>query len=306
MKHTLRTSSPGGVVGLALAIFLFGLSVPLANAQAWPSGKVKPNMTVYSTFEGSFSNSGSLGEMSNDVGYNFTPLLGVDAVIPLYFVVPPAPQSVFSPSMAGIGNLKVDGRVSLPLPFVHYQPTVTIAFPTGSTSKGFSTGVMTYDLDNHFERGFGLIGAFLDIDVGNSLYNGNTPGRIMIQRPFLTLGDVAEFTAGPQIRVTGHWSVSADVYQAVPWGQQTFVSRILPAGAIGSGGLHNRVFEVSHLTVGGAGLASDNGYDASVEFSPTRYLDLTAAYDHSIHFAENTLAFSAGFNLTEIFSRKRE
>ncbi len=59
-------------------------------------------------------------------------------------------------------------------------------------------------------------------------------------------------------------------------------------------------------TVGGSKLVADNGYAASVEFSPTRYLDLTAAYDHSIHFAQDTLSFSAGFNLSEIFARKRE
>jgi hypothetical protein len=276
MRRLLAFTAPGWAIGIALLMAALCLCVPQASAQTWHSGKVKPNMTVYSTVEGSFSNSGSLLEMSNDVGFNFTPLLGVDAIFPVYFVVPPAPQSVFSTSMAGIGNLAADGRLSLPLLFVHYQATGTVAFPTGSTSKGFSTGVITADLDNRFERSYGLITPFLDIDVGNSLNNGNTPGRLKIQRPYLTYGNVAEFTAGPQIQILDRISLSADVYQALPWGPQTVYSRILPAGATGSGGQHNRVFEIAQVTNGGSKLVADNGYAGSVEFSPTRYLDLTA------------------------------
>ncbi|MBZ5660331.1 MAG: hypothetical protein LAO08_07970 [Acidobacteriia bacterium] len=306
MNRSPAISAPGSMAAFALLMFLLGLCVPQASAQAWHSGKVRPTMTVYSTLDGSYSSSGSVIQMSNDVGYNFSPLLGMDAVVPVYFVLPPAQKSAFSSATTGIGNFAVDGRLSLSLLVVDYQPTATIAFPTGSATKGFSTGTVTYDIDNHFERDLGLITPFLDIDVGNSLNNGSRPGHAKVQRPYLTLGKVAEFTVGPQIQLFDRWSVSGDVYQVVPWGTQMIYSRILRPGSSGAGGRHNRVFEIAQRTVGGAKLVSDDGYDASVEFSPTRYLDLTAAFDRSIHYALNTLTFSAGFNLTEIFSRNRE
>jgi hypothetical protein len=306
MKRAFPAANLRGAAGIGILIILLGLGVPAIQAQAWPSGKVRQGMTVYSTLAGSYSSSGSVFQMSNDVGYNFTPHLGMDAVVPIYFILPPAQKSAFATATTGIGNFAMDGRMSLSLFVVDYQPTATIAFPTGSITKGFSTGSVTYDLDNHFERDFGFVTPFLDADVGNSLNNGSRPGHNKIQRPYLTLGKVANFMAGPQFQITDRLTLSGDVYQVVPWGPQTLFSRIVRPGSEGKGGQHNRVLEIAQKTVGGAKLISDDGYDASVEFSPNKFVDLTLAFDRSIRYALNTVTFIAGFNLSEMFSHRRE
>jgi uncharacterized protein YqfA (UPF0365 family) len=186
---------------------------------------------------------------------------------------------------------------------VDYSPTGTIAFPTGSTTSGFSTGSTTYDLDNHFDRDIGLLTPFFDVDVGNSLNNGSSPTHRVIQRPYLTLGKVAEFMVGPEVHLTDRLTLSADLYKVVPWGPQTVFSRVVSSTS-SKGGSHHRTYEIIQKQVGGAKLVDDDGFDASVAFSPTRFMDLTLAFDHSMHYDLNTLSFSIGFNMSQIFSRK--
>jgi hypothetical protein len=244
--------------------------------------------------------------MNNSVGYDFSPQLGMDLSVPVYFVLPPSQKNGFAASTTGLGNLSMDGRMSFELPLVNCQPTVTIAFPTGSTTRGFSTGTVTYDFDNRFEHDWGLFAPFFDVDVGNSLNGGSSPFRRKIQRPFLTLGKVANFMAGPEIHITDRWSVSADAYKVVPWGPQTVFSRIVRPGTTGKGGKHNRTYEIVQRQVGGARLVSDDGFDASVAFSPTPSIDLTLAFDRSVHYALNTLSFSVGFNISQMLSGRRD
>jgi hypothetical protein len=191
-------------------------------------------------------------------------------------------------------------------PVMDYLPTASISLPTGNTTKGFSTGSVTYDFDNRFEHDFGLLTPFFDVDVGNSLNGGSSATRRQIQRPYLTLGKVANFMVGSEIHITDRWTVSADAYDVMPWGPQTLFSRIVLPGAVGKGGKHNRTFEIVQRQVGGKKLVSDYGFDASVTFSPTHSVDLMLAFNRSVHYALNTLSFSVGFNISQILSRTRD
>jgi hypothetical protein len=215
-------------------------------------------MKLYETFAGSSSPSGSVFNMTNTLGYDFTGHMGVDVIVPIYFVRPPG-NSGFAGSAAGIGNPSMDARLALELRLVDYSATATVTFPTASITKGYSTGSFTYYLDNRFEHDFSRLTPFFDVDVGNSLNSGNrTAGRRQIQRPYITLGKVANFMIGSDVHLTDRWSVSADVYKVVPWGQQIVFSRIVLPGTVGNGGKHNRSFEIFQQQVGGADLVSDD------------------------------------------------
>jgi hypothetical protein len=289
---------------IALLIALMAISIRSAQAQALPSGRTGSVINFYESFDGSSSPSGALLRISNDVGYDFTQRLGVDLELPIYFVYPPVQPAGVSLPLIGLGNLAADGRATLHLPRVVYEPTVTIAFPTGSTAKGFSTGSVTYDLDNHFKHDFDFITPFLDIDVGNSLNNSNGPYHTMGQRPFMTLGDLAEFTAGAEFHPINRLTVSGDFYYVMPWGQQTVFSRIVMPGYVGTGGTNNRSFELAWKTVGGPGLVRDHGYDATVGYRLTRCLDLAAGFNRSMNYDLNTLSLSLGINVSKLLSRQ--
>ena len=294
---------------IACACFLIAMLFAVASAaraQALPSGRANRGIKLYETFAGSSSSSGSVFNMTNTLGYDFTGHLGVDISLPIYFVRPPG-NSGFAGSAAGVGNPSMDAHLTLELPLVDYSPTATVTFPTASITKGYSTGSVTYDLDNRFEHDFSRVTPFFDVDVGNSLNNGSSAARRrQIQQPYITLGKVANFMIGSDVHLADRWTVSADVYDVVPWGPQTVLSRIVPPGMVGNGGKHNRSFEIFQQQDGGAELVSDDGADASVAFSPTHSIDLTLAFDRSFHYALNTISFSVGFNISQILSRKHD
>lgn len=291
---------------MALFIALIVLPATSLRAQALHSGRAGQVLSIYESFDGSTGPSGSLLRMSNNVGYDLNRWLGMDLNLPLYFVVPPVQQSGFSPAVPNLGNLAVDGRLSLVLPFVDYQPTVTIAFPTGSVAKGFGTGTVTFDADNHFSHDFGFITPFLDVDVGNSLNNGNGPFRSKVQLPYMTLGDLAEFKAGPELHFPRRLTVSGDLYDVMPWGAQTVFSRVVRPGWVGTGGTHGRTYELFSRTDGGAELVKDNGYDVAVEYGATRFLDLGAGFNHSANYDLNTFSLSVGISISQLLSRRHD
>lgn len=281
------------------------------RAQALPTGRTGRVIDFSESFDGSASPSGAFLRMSTDVGVDLTRKLGLDVVLPIYFVIPPVQQTGYSPSTPSLGSLAIDERMSFDLPAVEYRPTVTIAFPTGSTAKGFSTGTVTYDLDNHFAHDFGFVAPFLDVDVGNSLNNGTGPFRSKVQMPYLTLGNLAEVKAGPEIQIMDHLTVSGDGYDVLPWGPQTVFSRTLWPGWMAADGTHNRIYEVAARTDGGPGLVKDYGFDASVHYIPARFLDLyfldlTLGYSRSVHYDLNTLSLSLGINISQMLSRRSQ
>src|SRR6202165_4828476 len=305
MRGTNPSRSYRRIACACLLIAMLGGGACAARAQAMPSGRANQGMSLYESFQGSSSSSGSVFSMSNTVGYDFTRQLGMDLALPIYFVLPPTQKNGFAASTTGGGNFSMDGRMSFELPLVDYSPTATITFPTGSTTKGFSTGAVTYDFDNRFDHELGLLTPFFDVDVGNSLNCGSSTYR-RVQQPYLTLGKVANFMVGSEVHLTDRWTVSVDAYKAVPWGPQTMFSRIVRPGTVGKGGKHNRTFETVQRQVGGANLVSDDGFDASVAFSPNHFIDLTLAFDRSVHYALNTISFSVGFNISQMISRGRD
>src|SRR3979411_365704 len=217
MRWPLPSGYYRGITCACLLLAMLGNYASAARAQALPSGRARPGLNLYETFAGSRSSSGSVLNMSNTVGYDFTRRLGMDITVPFYFVLPPTKTNGFAGAASGLGNLSVDGRLSLELPLVDYHPTLSISFPTGNMTKGFSTGTVTYDVDNRFDHQLGIFNPFFDVDVGNSLSNGSSTIRRGVQRPYLTLGKVANFTVGSEIQLTDRFTLSADVYKTVPW-----------------------------------------------------------------------------------------
>ncbi len=198
----------------------------------------------------------------------------------------------------GIGDVFVDLRLSLDNRLFSYSATLTGTAPSGDPSKGRSTGRVTFDLDNHFDRGVGRFTPFTDIDLGN------TVNQRAYRRPYLTLGKVASFEAGTSVKLFRLLSASASLYDVAPWGPQRVFSRIVPRGTTVQGTVqHNRVYEKNAETLGGASLDRDNGVNVGVSYSPTRYLDFGVGYSRSMHYSLNTVSFGIGVNLTSLISK---
>jgi hypothetical protein len=223
--------------------------------------------------------------------------------VPIYFVRGTSSTSTGTKTTTasnGIGDVFSDLRLTFNNPLVNYISTLTGAAPSGDSSRGRSTGRATFDWGNNFSREFGRWTPFANLGVGNSLYSTR-----FFHRPFLTLGKVAHFEAGTSFDLGHSLTVSASAYDVAPWGQQKVFSRLVTrsSGTTVGTGQHGRVFEKSAETTGGADLVRDNGFNAALDMSPSKYLDLELAYSHSVHFRLNTISFGVGFNLTPLFRK---
>lgn len=274
---------------------MLALCTPRANAQSQESED--RGMTLTEHFDASSSTDGKVFSLSSAAGYNFNKYFGVDLGIPMYIVRAPASVQG-SRSSNGVGDVFADLRLSLDNRLFGYSATLTGTAPTGDTSKGRSTGRATFDLDNHFERGFSRFTPFADIDLGN------TVNQRVYRRPYLTLGKVASFEAGTSVKLFRSLSASASLYDVAPWGTQRVFSRFVPRGTTILGTVqHNRVYEKSAETLGGASLDRDNGVNVSANYKPTRYLDFGVGYSRSMHYSLNTVSFGIGVNLGSLISR---
>jgi hypothetical protein len=297
-----------------IALFLFlsaGRGTFAQSPNAAASGGAKsdegfyPGWNLGTRFEGSTSEDGSVFDLGFGGGYNFSHHFGVSLGIPYYFVGTPAtiksknPQAV---SGSGVGNIGVDVKWFSPNPSVNYASTVHLAAPTGDVKKGFSTGHATWNWANHIEHAWGNFTPFIDGGVGNTVQDTR-----YFHRPFMTFGYNAQIEAGTEVDA-GPLSVSGSAYDVAPWGTQTVVSRVFrcsgnaKCGASGKS-TNRRGYLNSSVQSGGASLARDNGFNASVDVKPAKTIDLEFDYSRSVPLRLNTFSFGIGFDLGAMLRR---
>jgi len=296
----------------ASLILSMAVSLMLAaslNLRAQTSGE---GITAHVDYQGSATNLGQFTVLTPSVGYNFDEHWGIDAGIPLYFVHPERDTLTNWRSWNNsVGDIFVDGRVSYPNEMVNYSSVLTVSAPTGSFPRGFSTGRVTGDWYNHFDRSFGRITPFADASLGNTLAD-----RHNLERPFRTFGWVSQFEGGGTYRIHHSWQVGASMYDVLPTGTQKIYSQIFarelgfpflfpPFVANRAPANHDRVFETAFDTTGPARILRDNGYSGWLQFNPSRYVNLEGGYTHSVRYAFDAVYFRVGVNAKSVASQIR-
>jgi hypothetical protein len=283
-----------------VTFFLIFAGTKLANAQTSlnPAGKEK-GFVFYEDFEGSSNTDGQVMTLASSATYHFSPHFSAGIGIPIYFDRASSATGG-TMSSSGIGNAFVLLHAGWKQHLVNYGTSLLGTLPTGDTQKGLSTGHATFDWDNRFDRDFSRFTPFIDIGLANSI----TDTRFF-KRPFTSYGYLAHFEAGTDVDLSHSVSLTLSAYDIAPWGAQTVTSRLIPRGAAGNPGSvkHGRIFENTHQITGTSTLARDNGYTASLSYSPTPYLDLAAGYSRSVDLALNTVSFGIGVNLSSLFRK---
>ena len=256
-------------------------------------------------FEGSSSTDGQVLDLNSSTGYNFNKHFGIDVGLPVYFVRGAAPTAGSgaakrTSSSGDLGNVYADLRLSFDNRIAPYSSTFTVTAPTGSVDKGRSTGQFTYDWDNRLEHEiFDRVTPYVDAGLANSISDTR-----FFKRPFITLGHLAHFEAGADVKIWKKLTFTASIYDIVPWGQQRVISRFVRPGSTGTGTpRHGRVFETFAQTQGTSSLDRDNGFSAGFSFGLTRYLDVSAGYAHSVPLHLDTISFGVGLNLAALFQK---
>ncbi len=261
--------------------------------------------TLYERFDGTANTLGAFMRLDSTLGYNFNRFVTIEAGLPVYFVRPSETALAFpgASSVNGIGNAHAALRLTFANPVLNYVPSLTVTAPTGDESKGLSTGHVTYDWNNHFDRTFGRLMPYADIGIGNTVTD--TP---FFQRPFSSYGKVVHLEGGALLRIWQYASIGASAYTIEPSGEQTVVSRLGPtpqaqAGESRGRGRKTGVFELQPVTVGPAEIARDRGASAWIMLTPSPTVDFHIGYSRSATYALDTVFFGVGFNIGSMIRR---
>jgi hypothetical protein len=286
---------------VALTLFSCGgQAVAQAPAGSAPAEKSEPTtgLTLNTSVNGSADSGSSVYDWTTTTGYIFNKHFSTDIGIPILFVNGTTSTGATT-SNSGLGN--VFGQLNFvdKNPALNFGSVATVALPTGDTSKGFSTGRVTADWTSQVAREFGRFTPFLSAGVANSIFDTRS-----WRKPYITLGDVAHFEGGTSFDLGHSLTLSGSAYDVTPWGTQKLYSRIVGKGK-GTGGSsnHGRVYQNNALTLGDSSIDRDNGYNADLDFSPWKYIDVDFGYSHSVHFQLDTFSFSVGFNLSPLLRR---
>ena len=280
---------------LAIVIAIVALAA-VSNAQTGDSRapKDETGFSSYVEFGGTHNTDGQIYDLTTSVGYNFSKHFGMDVGLPLYFIRPNS--STGGTSTNGVGNPFADMHVRWLSPVVNFGSTLTGFAPVGDSKKGLSTGRGTYDWTNHVDHSFANLTPFGELGFSNTVADSR-----LFLRPFTTLGFNTHFQLGAKYDLWKFFSLGASGYDIVPTGQQTVFSRVV--GRSGSAGpvSHGRVFANNQQTTGTADIAKDHGFSTWVDASPGRYVDMELGFTRSMHYDLNSVSFTIGLNVGQLF-----
>jgi len=276
---------------------------PAAQANGMPAnaGKVPQppeqfkGFNAYEEFQGAASSSEGIFKLDSSLGYDFNRYAGVFVGVPLYFVHDSTPAAGANLSGRAAGDVYFGLDLYVPASFANYSTTFTIAAPTGSVSKGFSTGHRTLDWTNRLRKHFGRFAPFVSLGVSNTV-----PDTDLVTRTFTSLGNIVHLEEGADYDLTRRVYAGADAYHIFPFGNQQVVNREAGGGAAGQGNGADNL-----PPAGGSNLTRENGFDMWIGFEPTRVLRFETGYSRSVTFALNRLSFNVGLNLGRLLRQKR-
>lgn len=264
-----------------------------------PLQESERGITSYAAFQGSDSDQGQVMKFDPSVGYNFNSHFGMNFGVPVYFVRTAATATTPSTSNNGLGNAYVDLKLTYLRPAVNFASTLTGYAPTGNRDNGLSTGRVTFDWNNHFDRSFSRVTPFVEAGAGNTILDST-----FFTRPFTTLGFSTHVTGGASFNVWKFVSVGASAYSIMPVGDQKVFSKLVKKGGTAKGsGSHGRVYETNNLTTGTSDIARDDGFSAWIDANPSESVDISFGYNRSIQYELNVVSFGVGVNLGKVFNK---
>ena len=270
-----------------------------AFGQNPPAPEMQKGFTGFEEFQGTLNSDSKNFKLDSNAGYDFNKHFGVFVGMPFYFantqttttqVNGNATTTTTDVTNNGLGNAYFGFAMRAPNKTLDYSSTVTMAAPTGSTSKGFSSGRANADWDNRFEHAFNRLTPFLDAGLANAV-----PDTGLNTKPFTSLGLLTHLEEGGEVELVKHFSVGGSGYEIVPFGNQKIFSKIVGKGQSGSGKGKNS-FDQSAVS-SGSGLTRENGFNSWVAFDPTPLWRVQLGFTRSATFNLNSFGFNLRMNL---------
>jgi hypothetical protein len=283
---------------LLAALWVTGAAV----AQKSPTQPIqRSGLYEYTSFSvGHDSSAGWSSVMDSALGYSFNQSFAIEAGAPFYLLTTTQGTSTTGSTTGtttftgSLGDAFLRLKAQRKSDTLDYSTAFTVTAPTGDTSAGVSTGRATFNWGNRLEHGFDHVTPFGEASIGNSLASTRSHPR-----DYTTLGAVSEFRGGAGFDLLKHVSLETSAYADVGYGNQKVYSRSVRKGAVGpaNAGKNNRGYAAAYLTTGAAGLVNDQGLSADLSWNITPRFDMGVSYDHSLHFATDSVAMTVGVRL---------
>jgi hypothetical protein len=283
-----------------LAVVAVTALAAIGSAQTRPKPAARESgFTSYVEFGGTSDSDGQIYEVNSNVGYDFTSHFGLAVGAPIYFVRPSSTTT--GTSTSGLGNPYLALRLKYPGPTLNYSSALAGSAPVGDSKKGLSTGRATFDWTNHFDHAFSDLTPFVELGIANA-----TPDSRLFLRPYTTLGFNTHLQGGASYDVWKFISLGASGYDILPSGQQTVFSRVTRGQGNAGRAHHGRVFENNQQTTGGASIGRDDGFSTFVDANPSRSVDLELGFTRSFVYDLNSVSFSIGINLGQMYRQSQK
>lgn len=219
------------------------------------------------------------------VGYNFSEVFSIDATIPIYMYrlaesrsTHPKPTAELVNQRGELGDVVLGFHAQFIPNLFQYQLTGLVTAPTGDEAYGLTSGRVTFDLSNRFERTFGRITPNLEIGAGDS----STLVNRTVTKNYTSLGPLAHFQVGLGFDLFRGISFETDAYEQLPIGDQKIYGpsrKGKPTVVIGY-----------HVT-------EDNGFTNLLEVPLNRQVTLSGYYSRSLRIHTDTAAMGITYVL---------
>ena len=225
-----------------------------------------------------------------DAGYTLrrvqlNDIFSVDATIPIYFYrlaesrsTRPRPNAHLVNQRGEPGDVVFGAHAQFIPPLFLYQITGSFTAPTGDEAYGLTTGRVTFDLNNHFERTFGRMTPNLELGAGDS----STLVNRILTKNYTSLGPLAHFQAGLGVELQRGISFEADAYEQLPLGDQKIYGPSRKGKA---------------TVVTGHNVTEDNGLIATLDVPAGGNVTFSGSYSRSIRLRDDTAAISVTYIL---------
>jgi hypothetical protein len=219
------------------------------------------------------------------VGYSFNDIFSIDATIPIYMYRLAESRSTHPRANAQLVNQRgepgdiVFGLHAQFIPALfQYQVTAAVTAPTGDEDYGLTTGRVTFDLNNRFERSFGRFTPNLEIGAGDS----TTLVNRILNKNYTSLGPLAHFQVGIGVELSHGIGFETDVYEQLPIGDQK---------------IYSAYRKNKPTVVTGYNVTEDNGIITALDIPIDRHTTLSGYYSRSLRRYADTVAIGITYVL---------
>jgi hypothetical protein len=268
---------------------LEALSAAAAINDAGPEGLIPAvkgfNVSLGTTSQHDSSNGWS-SILNPNLAYRFNRYFSIDAAVPVYAYINvygnvatvAKPVYAYNSRNGVFGDTALSFEGDASFLSIDYNGTVSLGLPSGKTDYGLGAGQVTYNINNHFEKGWWYFTPNLEFGFGDT--SSLVEQRVV--KSYVAVGPMAHFQAGTAVDLPFHCRFEADAYEELP------LDKNLVYSTTGKG--KKKVTTATNIDP-----SEDNGFITSLDIPLVPNVVMSGFYSRSLRDHNDVAGFSLTF-----------